>query len=392
MSTPTARYAPADAPRLRREMVEWTRDYAVWWTEYMLGQRRQALYPDAPTARHAAEVLAAEETARLTGAEVFYADAEVAALVQRIAPSMPLFAPRPWDFPAPTGFILFGEPLAARPIDDMERAHADRMGIDADLLQLDAEVVAASWGPWEPGGRYPGWATALPTQAEFWRHGGGMWISFYADRHPLSHERATARRAEIHDQLRRTGRTARGLEVIADADALVQLEQLAATDSPLHPENETAFALRPEELPPGATEEDYGIADIEGTISPWARALLATFLLMRQDGVGQATTERVARPERKRHTRAKLPDTGDIHVIRLHRRTPTPATPGAATPTGRHLSVRFPVGPFWRNQYYPSTKTHRPKLIAQYLKGPADAPLVGADRVRVITAPPQETP
>ena len=44
----------------------------------------------------------------------------------------------------------------------------------------------------------------------------------------------------------------------------------------------------------------------------------------------------------------------------------------------------------WRNHWYPSLGDHRPLWIAPYLrKGPADAPLLGGDKVTVVGAPPE---
>ena len=37
---------------------------------------------------------------------------------------------------------------------------------------------------------------------------------------------------------------------------------------------------------------------------------------------------------------------------------------------------------------HPKLNDHRPKWIAPYLKGPSDAPLIGGDKVTVVTAHP----
>jgi hypothetical protein len=45
----------------------------------------------------------------------------------------------------------------------------------------------------------------------------------------------------------------------------------------------------------------------------------------------------------------------------------------------------------WRNHWYPSLGDDRPMWIAPYLKGPADAPLLGGDKVAVGQRHPART-
>lgn len=63
--------------------------------------------------------------------------------------------------------------------------------------------------------------------------------------------------------------------------------------------------------------------------------------------------------------------------------------PGADSREWRH---RWVVRGHWRNHWYPSLKDHRPVWISPYLKGPADAPLLGGEKVTVVNAPPPEPP
>jgi len=75
----------------------------------------------------------------------------------------------------------------------------------------------------------------------------------------------------------------------------------------------------------------------------------------------------------------KLSETPRVRVIELRRsqyvkREGTEATDS----TGRHLSVRFVVKGFWRQQWYATRKEHAPKYIESYLKGPEGAPLKAA--------------
>jgi len=86
-----------------------------------------------------------------------------------------------------------------------------------------------------------------------------------------------------------------------------------------------------------------------------------------------AVTQRI---EVSRSTRKRLQHTGLtleplVKVITLRRRE------YSTRPGSRPVdwSCRWVVRPHWRNQYYPSRKAHKPKLIPSYIKGPEDKPL-----------------
>lgn len=369
------RLAAADVPRLRRECAEWTARRGAEMNELMIGYGRGTLVPTVLGPALAAEALAAEEAARLGAAELFYAGPDVVELVNAAAPSMPEFAPRAWDLPAPCGLIVFGAPLATRGPTPEEELFAELHGAPQTVLQdiQTTEVIAAGWGPWDP--TVPHWATSLTQQGKQAHlrqpHGGGwVWMSFYT----LPGEAAKA-------QILEAIAAARTAAARAQATAALDFHGRGLTN-----ENEFAFALCPDEFAEGTTEDDYKLPDAEGTLSVWARAVLATFQLMRQPKITTTADEPIARPERRAHVRARIPEPSAVHTVTLRGRPAEPHAP-AADGTGRTLSVRFPVGPFWRNQWYPSQQTHRPKLIPQYMKGPADAPVVGAERVRIITDP-----
>lgn len=360
-------YDADQLPRIRRELLDWQRTQGAFWMHQMIAVGQQSILPNAATQAEQARVLATEEAGRLEAAELFYAGADVVDLVSAAAPSMPLFAPRPWDFPAPAGMILFGKPLVSRPIYDHERELAKNLGLDTRVMgDGEYQVVAAVWGPWSPQTADPAWLRgSKPGAVRQWEPAGGIWMTFYTARQDLAdlaHLKPAAR------------------------------ARLAAMTGPLNQENEVAFALQPEpgEVPEGFTAEDYLIPDTEGSVTPWARAALAVFQLMRQERITERSSQHVPRAEQKRYTRAGLIPPGKVHLVKLRGRAARgTATPGAS---GRGLSVRFPVGPFWRNQWFPSQQVHRPILIAQFFKGPEDAPFVGADRVRIIAAPPPEQP
>jgi hypothetical protein len=80
------------------------------------------------------------------------------------------------------------------------------------------------------------------------------------------------------------------------------------------------------------------------------------------------------RPERRRAEKAghKLPD---IRVVQLRKTYRSAAIDehGEAQPE-REFSCHFLVGAHWRNQWYPSSQTHKPKFVAPYIKGALDKP------------------
>lgn len=87
---------------------------------------------------------------------------------------------------------------------------------------------------------------------------------------------------------------------------------------------------------------------------------------------------------RARHAGVLDPD-APVRIIRLRPRKETRPRDGA--PSGRTVGVRFPVRPHWRNQWYPSLERHRHALVEGHWRGPADAPVVGGERVFLAHAP-----
>jgi len=108
--------------------------------------------------------------------------------------------------------------------------------------------------------------------------------------------------------------------------------------------------------------------------------LVATWNLMRQRLVVERT-EHPDRAARRRLDRAGVADTADARTVRvISLRNPDPES-RPVTGTSREYHHRWINRGHWRQQWYPSIKDHRPVWIAPYVKGPADAPLLGAERV-----------
>lgn len=131
-------------------------------------------------------------------------------------------------------------------------------------------------------------------------------------------------------------------------------------------------------------DEKFEIYDDEAVGKPGlkdcARYFAAALALMEQTIV-------IKRPERApRSTRKRLGEIGEtpIQVVRLRR---TERSGGAVRDGEKayELTCQFVVRMHWRQHYYPSDGSHRPLLIAPYMKGPEGTPLkVQADRIFVV--------
>jgi hypothetical protein len=100
------------------------------------------------------------------------------------------------------------------------------------------------------------------------------------------------------------------------------------------------------------------------------RVMATSFVFMNQRIL--ATVEECPdRPTRKRAA-ALLETVPTIQVVKLRR-----VSPGSPSESEHDVewSCRWVVSGHWREQYYPSTKEHRPKFILPYVKGPDDKPL-----------------
>jgi hypothetical protein len=112
-----------------------------------------------------------------------------------------------------------------------------------------------------------------------------------------------------------------------------------------------------------------GVADRE--LADWIRKLaFAFFAFIRQECVSIQTTP-ASRPIRRHLPKAYTAEPV-IKIIQLRRRSPA-TTSGTAEQ--RDYSCRWLVRGHWRNQFYPSSQSHRPRFIPAYVKGPDDKPL-----------------
>jgi hypothetical protein len=113
----------------------------------------------------------------------------------------------------------------------------------------------------------------------------------------------------------------------------------------------------------------------------WWRIAQTTLRLMQEWRPASRYHERPDRPTRRSAARLGFTDR-DVVVVRLRReRSPSETLGGVA-----NYSHRFLVSGHWRNQWHPSTGTHRQQWISPYVKGPDDKPLkTPAGRAFVLT-------
>jgi hypothetical protein len=85
------------------------------------------------------------------------------------------------------------------------------------------------------------------------------------------------------------------------------------------------------------------------------------------------------RAARRRSLRKKLEP--QVHVVRLRRREQQHHASSDSDSIEFEWSCRWIVQGHWRNQWYPSLQSHRPRWISEYVKGPEDKPLVVHDTI-----------
>lgn len=356
MMTPTP-FEATDVPALRRELLEWLRDgrglifHARMSHSAGTMMGRPELDGHPGMMRAYAEMVVAQETRTLREAELYFVTAEMTDLVRAAAANMPAFPPDADDFPTPAGLIVYETPLV-----EYERPETTAVIIDGRLAYVPSDgreeigVSACTWGPYDAGGS--------------WTH-GGVWMGFYRNR-------AEILAKLLDDRLR---------------------DDIRGDQARLVPDNEYGIQFAGDDAQKARLQESLAGKDQPAYTSYWAKHLLATLLLMRQPLVFQRT-EPVRRGLRRQLERAGYP-TGDIRILdaRPRRyvaadRDDGPAAAGGPEEGGRRVGVRFPVRGFWRNHWYPKREVHRPLWIEEHWRGPEDAPIVHAERVRVLRSQP----
>ncbi len=101
--------------------------------------------------------------------------------------------------------------------------------------------------------------------------------------------------------------------------------------------------------------------------------LSALFLFLEQPLLTETEEIQAPRSIRRSYQKSIKDIASPIRIIQLRS---MPDHPHSYSDSERHYdNVRWIVSGHWRNQYYPSMKTHRPKYIPSYVKGPEGKPL-----------------
>jgi hypothetical protein len=341
-------YTAGDVPALRRNLADWYGGpQSVEYYRLAIDMGKQHVRPAGPAGPVAAR-LAALEAERLREGDLWYLDEDLCALLAAAHPGMPPFAALPHDLPSKFGFAVFAEPIALYDagesrVDNLVDALGDEATGEAAtrLYEHDVRIIAVSWGPYQT----PSWRA------------GGVWMSFYSPSN---------------------------IEYVVDEDTA---RRARAILPPLTVDNEYAGAWRPD----GAPVDSYLLHGGEGQdgTARWARLVFAAFQLAVQQNLAESQPQATPRPERRRTQRAGLPPR-DVRIIRLRRAVTAAREAEQQGGSGRDWQHRWVVRGHWRNHWYPKMQDHRPKWIAPYLKGPDGAPLIGGDKVTVVTAQPDE--
>lgn len=152
------------------------------------------------------------------------------------------------------------------------------------------------------------------------------------------------------------------------------------------------FGMTPEDVYSELTPEQQNLPSARGLLAleqddkggmveaddSWRNtwAFIQVFFRLAQQRIATVTSETGDRHARKRIARmkGKPAHIGGVQVVTLRRpKRPVGEDHVAHSVDWKH---RWVVEGHWRNQFYPSTKTHRQIWIAPYVKGPEDADLV----------------
>jgi hypothetical protein len=115
------------------------------------------------------------------------------------------------------------------------------------------------------------------------------------------------------------------------------------------------------------------------------KALVATWHLMASKMASRSTIPtdgKTRRAERREGVSTNSSSVG-VQVIKLGSKIRT-QKPREGEPAFRWKKRRI-VGPFVRQQWYPSEETHKPKLIEPYVAGPEGAPISNAEKVYLLS-------
>jgi len=287
------------------------------------------------------EPAVAYEQALLRTAEMYWVSSDMTTLLEMAAPTMPAQPLAVTDLPSPAGFVVLERPI---------------VGWDA-MNAREISVWAFGWGIAKLPGPPPG--------------------------HPAFERHIPA--GETTDYL---GTFASVPEKIPACAGVAIVFYTREMDAERGYQGMWAPAGRSDWPFGDDTEDDPWWAEVGGQVTADKhtsavedrRWLAAFWTLIAQRNLVHREPAQVARHVRRQADRAGLPITAGLSIVRLRREYAEddhePVEGGKVA-----WSRRWMVEGHWRNQYLPSTKTHRQQFIAPYVKGPTDKPLVVRENV-----------
>ena len=278
-----------------------------------------------------AKDIATHQAATLRKADLYLADEDMSTLVDTAGPSMPDQELTEQDPLSRHGFVLFAKPLA------------DRTGTPPDV-----PVAAMSWAHLPEG-------------------------------HPLLDERG-----------------------VGAAYLLTAYVSSAEYTEAMYGDTAVVAPGAPRLLPNATVVwvigtligEAYGeVPDVGVPVTPgFYQRVVASFWTLAKQPLAESGPASVGPgAQKRRFARAGIvePDK-PVQVVRLHRRSAaTGAASGAkADPSGRHVSVQFPVRGFWKAVAFGEGRSQRrQQFIAPHLRGPVGAPFKASEKVFLASAP-----
>src|SRR3569833_2422383 len=330
---------PRELPALREHLA----DYLMTWPAHLsvadaLRRGRGTLRP-ITSPETGASLLLGDEHQRLSGDQLFYETSDITRLVRQAAPSLQdKWDIQPNDLPAPTGFMLFAEPMA-------EYIREDGKRID---------IVAVSWG-----------GTELITSDT-----GGLWVTFWS--------------VTDFAALKRLARSLGASAAEAEVTTPQQHAALSWDNELFMPWGPTSVTVAPG--PDGRVSDPASIAAAETTID-WLQTVHAGWIFCTPNTLTETTEEHLPRTQRARAERAGH-HASPVRVVSVRwKASPTPAR--SDEPSGRKVGVRFPVAPFIRRQAYgPGRQLRKLTPVAGHWRGPVDAPVRITKKVILVDTPP----